>query len=99
MDSNKGEMLWSRGYAVAATRLFGLALDEVIAASPQSDQLARLSRANVHIMQGEFAAAEADLDPITAADQVYRVLGDCAAKRCFPFCWRKPHCIRWALSI
>ena len=58
----KGDMLWSRGDANGAVRLFGEALD----INPDY-QLARLSRANVNVARGEFAAADQDLDPILQA--------------------------------
>jgi putative PEP-CTERM system TPR-repeat lipoprotein len=58
----KGEMLWSRGDAAGAVRLFG----EALKIDPNY-QLARLSRANVNVARGEFAAADEDLDPILQA--------------------------------
>ena len=58
----KGEMLWSRGDANGAVRLFGEALE-----IDPDYQLARLSRANVNVTRGDFAAADEDLDPILQA--------------------------------
>ena len=58
----KGDMLWSRGDANGAVRLFGEALE-----SDPDYQLAHLSRANVNVARGEFAAADQDLDPILQA--------------------------------
>ncbi len=58
----KGDMLWSRGDANGAVQLFGEALN----VDPDY-QLARLSRANVNVARGEFAAADQDLDPILQA--------------------------------
>ena len=58
----KGEMLWSRGDAAGAVHLFG----EALKIDPNY-QLARLSRANVNVARGEFAAADEDLDPILQA--------------------------------
>ncbi len=58
----KGDMLWSRGDANGAARLFGEALE-----IDPDYQLARLSRANVNVTRGEFAAADQDLDPILQA--------------------------------
>lgn len=58
----KGDMLWSRGDATGAMRLFG----EALKIDP-SYQLARISRANVRVALGEFAAADEDLDPILQA--------------------------------
>jgi putative PEP-CTERM system TPR-repeat lipoprotein len=58
----KGDMLWSRGDANGAVRLFGEALE-----IDPDYQLARLSRANVNIARGEFATADQDLDPILQA--------------------------------
>ncbi len=55
----KGEMLWSRRDANGAVQLFGEALE-----IDPDYQLARLSRANVNVARGEFAAADQDLDPI-----------------------------------
>jgi putative PEP-CTERM system TPR-repeat lipoprotein len=55
----KGDMLWSRGDASGAVRLFGEALE-----IDPDYQLARLSRANVNVARGEFAAADEDLDPV-----------------------------------
>jgi len=59
----KGDMLWSLGDANGAVRLFGEALE-----IDPDYQLARLSRANVNVALGEFAAADADLDPILQAN-------------------------------
>ena len=58
----KGDMLWSLGDANGAVRLFGEALE-----IDPDYQLARLSRANVNVARGEFAAADADLDPVLQA--------------------------------
>jgi putative PEP-CTERM system TPR-repeat lipoprotein len=58
----KGDMLWSRGDANGALQAFGEALE-----IDPDYQLAHLSRANVNIMRGEFAAADQDLDPILRA--------------------------------
>src|SRR5438067_1669493 len=58
----KGDMLWSLGDANWAVRLFGEAL-EIDPDYP----LARLSRANVNVARDEFAAADADLDPVLQA--------------------------------
>jgi|SRR5271165_429221 len=58
----KGEMLWSRGDAAGAVRLFG----EALKIDPHY-QLARLSRANANVLRGEFAAADEDLDLILQA--------------------------------
>jgi putative PEP-CTERM system TPR-repeat lipoprotein len=58
----KGDMLWSRGDASGAVRLFGEALE-----IDPDYQLAHLSRANVNVARGEFAAADQDLDPILQA--------------------------------
>ncbi|HEY6336001.1 MAG TPA: XrtA/PEP-CTERM system TPR-repeat protein PrsT, partial [Alphaproteobacteria bacterium] len=58
----KGEMLWSRGDLDGAVRLFG----EALLADPKNLR-AHLSRANVDIVQGKFAAADEDLDPILKA--------------------------------
>ncbi len=58
----KGEMLWSRRDANGAVQLFGKALE-----IDPDYQLARLSRANVNVARGEFAAADQDLDPILQA--------------------------------
>jgi cellulose synthase operon protein C len=55
----RGDMLWSRGDANGALQAFGEALE-----IDPDYQLAHLSRANVNIMRGEFAAADQDLDPI-----------------------------------
>ena len=55
----KGEMLSSRGDANAAVRLF----DDALKIDPDY-QLARLSRANLNIARGEFAAADTDLNSI-----------------------------------
>jgi putative PEP-CTERM system TPR-repeat lipoprotein len=55
----KGDMLWSRGDGDGAVRLFGEALE-----IDPLHELARLSRANVNVARGEFAAADQDLDPI-----------------------------------
>jgi tetratricopeptide (TPR) repeat protein len=57
-----GDMLWSRGDANGAVRLFGEALE-----IDPDYQLAHLRRANVNIMRGEFAAADQDLDQILQA--------------------------------
>ena len=58
----KGDMLWSRGDANGALQLFGEALE-----IDPDYQLARISRANVNVARGEFAAADEDLDPILQA--------------------------------
>ncbi len=58
----KGDMLWSRRDANGAVQLFGKALE-----IDPDYQLARLSRANVNVARGEFAAADQDLDPILQA--------------------------------
>lgn len=58
----KGDMLWSRGDANGAVRLFGEALE-----IDPDYRLAQLSRANVNVARGEFAAADQDLDPILQA--------------------------------
>ncbi len=58
----KGDMLWSRGDANGAVRLFGEALE-----IDPDYQLARLGRANVNVARGEFTAADQDLDPILQA--------------------------------
>jgi len=58
----RGDMLWSRGDANGALQAFGEALE-----IDPDYQLAHLSRANVNIMRGEFAAADQDLDPILQA--------------------------------
>jgi putative PEP-CTERM system TPR-repeat lipoprotein len=58
----KGEMQWSRGDAAGVLQLFGKALE----IDPKY-QLARLSRANVNVIGGDFVAADADLDPILQA--------------------------------
>ena len=55
----KGDMLWSRGDANGAVRLFGEALE-----IDPDFSLARLSRANVNVARGELTAADEDLDPI-----------------------------------
>ena len=67
----KGEMQWSRGDAAGALQLFGKALE----IDPKY-QLARLSRANVNVIGGDFVAADADLDPDLAgrAHQLHRQL-------------------------
>ena len=58
----KGDMAWSRGDVNGALRLFSEALE-----IDPDHQLARLSRANVNVARGEFAAADQDLDPILQA--------------------------------
>ena len=58
----KGDMLWSRGDANGAVRLFSEALE-----IDPDYQLARLSRANVNVTRAEFAAVDHDLDPILQA--------------------------------
>jgi predicted Zn-dependent protease len=58
----KGEMLWSHGDSNAAVHLF----DEALKIDPNY-RLARLSRVNVNIARGEFAAVDEDLDPILQA--------------------------------
>jgi Tfp pilus assembly protein PilF len=58
----KGEMLRDRGDTDGAMRLF----DEVLEIDPKNLP-AHLSRANVNIGLGKFAAADEDLDPILEA--------------------------------
>jgi Tfp pilus assembly protein PilF len=65
----KGDMLWSRSDANGAVQAFGEALE-----IDPDYQLAQLSRANVNVAQGEFAAADQDLDPIRSCRPARRIL-------------------------